>query len=53
MIEKPALQGMVFCLLAFVGFLVMLGAAMMFERNARRLGRAGLNSLGRRDPLAG
>ena len=37
-------------LLAFVGFLVMLSAAMMFERNARRLGRAGLNSLGRRDP---
>ena len=37
-------------LLAFVGFLVMLGAAMMIERNARRLGRAGLNSLGRRNP---
>ena len=37
-------------LLAFVGFLVMLGAAMLFERNARRLGRAGLNSLGRRSP---
>jgi hypothetical protein len=36
-------------LLAFVGFLVMLGAALLFERNARRLGRAGLNSLGRRN----
>jgi hypothetical protein len=37
-------------LFAFVGFLVMLGAALMFERNGRRLGRAGLNSLGRRNP---
>ena len=37
-------------LLAFAGFLVMLGAAMMFERNARRLGRAGMNSLSRRSP---
>ena len=36
--------------LAFVGFLVMLGAAMLVERNARRLGRAGLNSLSRRNP---
>jgi hypothetical protein len=36
-------------LLAFVGFLLMLGSALMFERNARRLGRAGLNSLGRRN----
>jgi len=30
---------------AFVGFLVMLGAALWFERNARRLGRAGLQQV--------
>lgn len=28
--------------LAFVGFLVMLAAALIFEQNARRLGRVGL-----------
>jgi hypothetical protein len=30
---------------SFVGFLVMLGAALWFERNARRLGRAGLQQV--------
>ena len=30
---------------SFVGFLVMLGAALWFERNARKLGRAGLQQV--------
>jgi hypothetical protein len=30
---------------AFAGFLVMLGAALWFERNARKLGRAGLQQV--------
>lgn len=30
---------------AFVGFLLMLGAALWFERNARKLGRAGLQQV--------
>ena len=30
---------------SFVGFLVMLAAALWFERNARRLGRAGLQQV--------
>lgn len=32
-------------LLAFGGFLVMLGAALVIERNARKVGRAGLESM--------
>ncbi len=32
-------------LLAFGGFLVMLGCALMFERNARKLGKAGLEQV--------
>ena len=46
--------------LAFGGFLVMLGAALGFERNARRLGRAGFEHLtssmraaGLRDSIGG
>lgn len=31
--------------LAFVGFAIMLAAALYFEQNARRLGRAGLQQL--------
>lgn len=31
--------------LAFVGFLAMLGSALFLERNARRLGRAGLEQV--------
>ncbi len=31
--------------LAFVGFAIMLGAALYFEQNARRLGRAGLQQI--------
>ena len=31
--------------LAFAGFLVMLVAALIFERNARRLGKAGMQQL--------
>jgi Protein of unknown function (DUF3040) len=31
--------------LAFGGFLIMLAAALIFERNARRLGKAGLQQL--------
>jgi len=31
--------------LAFGGFLIMLAAALVFERNARRLGRAGVEQL--------
>lgn len=32
-------------LLAFIGFLVMLGCALYFERNLRKLGKAGLEQL--------
>lgn len=32
-------------LLAFLGFLVMLGCALYFERNLRKLGKAGLEQL--------
>lgn len=32
-------------LLAFGGFLLMLGSVLFFERNARRLGRAGLEQM--------
>jgi hypothetical protein len=32
-------------LLAFVGFLAMLGSALFLERNARKLGRAGLEHM--------
>lgn len=46
--------------LAFVGFLMMLGAALAFERNARRLGKAGFEQLtanlrasGLRDSIGG
>jgi hypothetical protein len=35
-------------LFAFFGFLVMLGAALVFERNARRLGKAGLQQMTQR-----
>jgi len=31
--------------LAFVGFVMMLAAALFFEQNLRRLGRAGMNQL--------
>ncbi len=31
--------------LAFIGFAIMLGAALYFEQNARRLGRAGLQQI--------
>ncbi len=37
-------------LLAFGGFLVMLGSVFWFERNLRRLGRAGWNQLTRSIP---
>ena len=33
--------------LSFAGFMVMLGAALVFERNLRKLGRAGLEQLSR------
>lgn len=32
-------------LVAFVGFVVMLAAALFFEQNARRLGKAGMQQL--------
>ncbi len=32
-------------LLAFVGFLIMLGSALWFERSARALGRAGMQQM--------
>ena len=35
----------VVAVLAFGGFLVMLAAALWFERNARRLGKAGVDQL--------
>lgn len=31
--------------LSFGGFLIMLGAALLFERNARRLGKAGMQQM--------
>ena len=31
--------------LSFVGFLIMLGSALFFERNARRLGKVGLQQM--------
>lgn len=34
-------------LLAFVGFLIMLASALVFERNARRLGRTGFEQVTR------
>jgi hypothetical protein len=47
-------------LLAFVGFLLMLGCALYFERNLRKLGKAGLDHVTRsvrathlRDSLGG
>lgn len=47
-------------LVAFAGFLFMLGCALVFERNLRKLGRAGLDHLsnslrapGLRDALGG
>jgi Protein of unknown function (DUF3040) len=47
-------------LLSFAGFLAMLGCALVFERNLRKLGRAGLDQLtktvranGVRDALGG
>lgn len=33
-------------MLGFVGFLVMLGCAFVFERNLRKMGRAGLAQVG-------
>jgi hypothetical protein len=46
--------------LSFAGFLLMLGSALVFERNLRKLGRAGLEQLTRtvkangvRDALGG
>lgn len=47
-------------LLSFVGFVVMLGSALVFERNLRKLGKHGLDQLSRtvkahglRDALGG
>ena len=40
-------------LFAFGGFLVMLISALWFERNARKLGRAGLEQMTRSDRSAG
>ena len=40
-------------LLAFGGFLVMLASALWFERNARKLGRAGLEQMTHSDRSAG
>jgi len=39
--------------LSFVGFLVMLGCALVFERNLRKLGRAGIDHLSRTVRAAG
>jgi hypothetical protein len=46
--------------LSFIGFLLMLGCALVFERNLRKLGRAGIDQLSRsirangvRDALGG
>ncbi len=38
--------------LSFVGFLIMLASAMFFERNARLVGKAGLQEMSRK-PLSG
>ncbi|MCY3662419.1 MAG: DUF3040 domain-containing protein [bacterium] len=38
--------------LSFVGFLIMLASAMFFERNARLVGKAGLQQISR-NPLSG
>jgi len=38
--------------LSFLGFLIMLGSALFFERNARLVGKAGLQQLSR-NPLGG
>ena len=35
-------------ILGFLGFLVMLGSAFVFERNARKMGKAGLQSVSQR-----
>jgi hypothetical protein len=35
-------------ILGFAGFLVMLGSAFAFERNARKMGKAGLQSVSQR-----
>jgi hypothetical protein len=35
-------------ILGFAGFLVMLGSAFVFERNARKMGKAGLQSVSQR-----
>ena len=40
-------------LLAFVGFLAMLGCALYFERNLRKLGKAGLEQVTRSIKAAG
>jgi DUF3040 family protein len=47
-------------LISFIGFLFMLGCALVFERNLRKLGRAGIEQLSRslrangmRDALGG
>lgn len=40
-------------LLAFGGFLVMLASALWFERNVRKLGRAGLEQMTNSDRSAG
>lgn len=39
--------------MSFVGFLVMLGSALVFERNFRKLGRAGIEQLSRTVRAAG
>jgi hypothetical protein len=39
--------------LSFVGFLAMLGCALVFERNLRKLGRAGIDHLSRTVRAAG
>jgi hypothetical protein len=38
---------------SFLGFLVMLGSALVFERNFRKLGRAGIEQLSRTVRAAG
>ena len=40
-------------LLAFAGFLLMLGCALYFERNLRKLGKAGLDQVTRSMKAAG
>lgn len=39
--------------LAFVGFLVMLASALVFERNARHLGKTGIQQITQRRPVFG